>query len=105
MASFVYAVLSITNVASVHCAARPEISPCTCEPTFAHNYVDLSCEKVDSFHKIVDALSNKFDPNVKVNLKISHSQLEDLEMRSFMDMKLNLVKLRMQFNGLRTKNK
>ncbi|KAL9910877.1 leucine-rich repeat-containing larval translucida isoform 1-T1 [Glossina fuscipes fuscipes] len=102
MASFVYAVLSITNVASVHCAARPEISPCTCEPTFAHNYVDLSCEKVDSFHKIVDALSNKFDPNVKVNLKISHSQLEDLEMRSFMDMKLNLVKLRMQFNGLRS---
>ncbi|XP_054733180.1 leucine-rich repeat protein SHOC-2 [Anastrepha obliqua] len=102
MASFVYAVWSITNVASVHCAVRPELSPCTCEPIYADNYVELSCEKVDSFHQIVDALSNKFDPNVNISLKISHSQLEDLEMRSFMDMKLKLVKLRMQWNSLRS---
>ncbi|XP_036336811.1 toll-like receptor 7 [Rhagoletis pomonella] len=102
MASFVYAVWSITNVASVHCAVRPELSPCTCEPIYADNYVELSCEKVDSFHQIVDALSNKFDPDVNISLKISHSQLEDLEMRSFMDMKLKLVKLRMQWNSLRS---
>uniref|UniRef100_A0A1I8PFR5 LRRCT domain-containing protein n=1 Tax=Stomoxys calcitrans TaxID=35570 RepID=A0A1I8PFR5_STOCA len=102
MASFVYAVWSITNVASVHCAARPEISPCTCEPTYTHNHVELLCEKVDSFHTIVDALSNKFDPNINVSLKISHSQLEDLEMRSFMDMKINVIKLRMQWNDLKS---
>lgn len=98
MASLVYAVWSI---ASVHCSVRPEISPCTCEPTYAHNYVELSCEKVDSFHTIVDALSNKFEPYVNISLKITHSQLEDLEMRSFTDMKLNLVKLRMLWNGLK----
>lgn len=102
MASFVYAVWSITNVASVHCAVRPELSPCTCEPIYADNYVELSCEKVDSFHQIVDALSNKFEPDVNISLKISHSQLEDLEMRSFMDMKLKLVKLRMQWNSLKS---
>ncbi|XP_049313390.1 probable serine/threonine-protein kinase DDB_G0278509 [Bactrocera dorsalis] len=102
MASFVYAVWSITNVASVHCAVRPELSPCTCEPIYADNYVELSCEKVDSFHKIVDALSNKFEPEVNISLKISHSQLEDLEMRSFMEMKLKLVKLRLQWNSLRS---
>ncbi|XP_067613322.1 leucine-rich repeats and immunoglobulin-like domains protein 3 [Eurosta solidaginis] len=102
MASFVYAVWSITNVASVHCAVRPELSPCTCEPIYADNYVELSCEKVDSFHQIVNALSNKFDPDVNISLKISHSQLEDLEMLSFMDMKLKLVKLRMQWNSLKS---
>ncbi|XP_061392233.1 leucine-rich repeats and immunoglobulin-like domains protein 1 [Musca vetustissima] len=102
MASLVYAVWSITNVASVHCAARPEISPCTCEPTYAHNYVELLCEKVDSFHTIVSALSNKFEPYVNVSLKITHSSLEDLEMLSFMDMKMNLIKLRMQWNELKS---
>ncbi|XP_005190805.2 leucine-rich repeats and immunoglobulin-like domains protein 1 [Musca domestica] len=102
MASLVYAVWSITNVASVHCAARPEISPCTCEPTYAHNYVELLCEKVDSFHTIVNALSSKFDPYVNVSLKITHSHLEDLEMLSFMDMKMNLIKLRMQWNELKS---
>lgn len=88
-------------MASVHCSARPEISPCTCEPTYARNYVELLCEKVDSFHTIVNALSNKFEPNVNVSLKISHSQLDDLEMLSFMDMKMNLIKLRMQWNSLK----
>lgn len=101
MTSFVYAVWSITNIASMHCAVRPEISPCTCEPIYASNTVDLSCEKVDSFHRIVDALSDKFDSNISISLQISHSQLEDLEMRSFREMNLNLKKLKMVANNLR----
>ncbi|XP_037936464.1 podocan-like [Teleopsis dalmanni] len=104
MASLIYTVLSITNVASVHCAARPEISPCTCDSISLYNlkFLELTCEKVDSFHQIVDKLSNKFDPNLNISLKITYSQLEDMEMLSFKDMNLNVNKLRLQWNNLRT---
>ncbi|XP_030380110.1 podocan [Scaptodrosophila lebanonensis] len=99
MTSFVYAVFSI---ASLQCSVRPEISPCTCQSVDSPNYVNLECEKLESFHTIVDVLANKFQPHVEIDLKITHSQLEDLEMRSFTDMNLNVVKLRMQWNGLRS---
>lgn len=98
MASLVYAVMSIT---SVHCAARPEISPCTCDPVFSNTYLELACEKVDSFHQIVGALTGKFDQSHNVSLKITHSNLEDLEMRSFREMNINVVKLRLVSNELR----
>lgn len=93
----------IWNIASLHCAARPEISPCTCEPMLIQNRIELSCEKVDSFNQIVDALSaGKFSSNLTISLQISYSQLDDLEMRSFSEMKLNMIKLRMISDNLRT---
>ncbi|XP_055911871.1 protein artichoke [Eupeodes corollae] len=93
----------IWNIASLHCSARPEISPCTCEPMLTQNRIALSCEKVDSFNQIVDALAaGKFSSNLTISLEISYSQLDDLEMRSFSEMKLNLYKLRMTSDSLRT---
>ncbi|BFF97785.1 leucine-rich repeat-containing G-protein coupled receptor 6 [Drosophila madeirensis] len=99
MTSLMYAVF---HIASLQCSVRPEISPCTCETGKASNYVELSCEKLESFNAIVDTLANKLNPDVHTDLKITHSQLDDLEMRSFTDMNFNLYKLRMQWNGLRS---
>ncbi|XP_022214179.2 leucine-rich repeat-containing G-protein coupled receptor 6 [Drosophila obscura] len=99
MTSLMYAVF---HIASLQCSVRPEISPCTCDTGKASNYVELSCEKLESFNAIVDTLANKLNPDVHTDLKITHSQLDDLEMRSFTDMNFNLYKLRMQWNGLRS---
>ncbi|KAM8709132.1 hypothetical protein ACLKA7_016013 [Drosophila subpalustris] len=99
MTSLVYAVF---HIATLQCSVRPEISPCTCETGKAINHMELSCEKLESFNAVVDSLANKMNPDASIDLKITHSQLDDLEMRSFRDMNFNLYKLRMQWNGLRS---
>uniref|UniRef100_A0A6P4G0I8 TLR4 interactor with leucine rich repeats n=1 Tax=Drosophila rhopaloa TaxID=1041015 RepID=A0A6P4G0I8_DRORH len=95
-------VYTVIHLASLQCSVRPEISPCTCETGKAWNHVELSCEKLESFNSVVDTLANKLNADAKIDLKITHSQLDDLEMRSFTDMNFNLYKLRMQRNGLRS---
>ncbi|EDW73151.1 uncharacterized protein Dwil_GK17391 [Drosophila willistoni] len=99
MTSLVYTVF---HIATLHCSVRPEISPCTCETGKSMNHVELSCEKLESFNAVVDSLANKLNPDLNIELKITHSQLDDLEMRSFTDMNFNLYKLRMQWNELRS---
>ncbi|EDV97032.1 leucine-rich repeat and death domain-containing protein 1 [Drosophila grimshawi] len=99
MTSLMYAVF---HIATLQCAVRPEISPCTCETGKAFNHVELACEKLESFNAVVDSLANKLNPDMKIDLKITHSHLDDLEMRSFRDMNFNLYKLRMQWNNLRS---
>ncbi|XP_017066753.1 insulin-like growth factor-binding protein complex acid labile subunit [Drosophila eugracilis] len=99
MTSIMYTVF---HLATLQCSVRPEISPCTCEAGKAWNHVELSCEKLESFNKVVDTLSNKLNSDTQIDLKITYSQLDDLEMRSFTDMNFNLYKLRMQWNGLRS---
>lgn len=98
MTSLVYAVF---HIATLQCSVRPEISPCTCETGKAVNHVELACQKLESFNAVVDSLANKLNPDMRIDLQITHSQLDDLEMRSFRDMNFNLYKLRMQWNGLR----
>ncbi|KAH8302889.1 hypothetical protein KR044_011664 [Drosophila immigrans] len=99
MTSLMYAVF---HIATMQCSVRPEISPCTCETGKAINHVELACEKLESFNAVVDSLANKLNPDVSIDLKITYSQLDDLEMRSFRDMNFNLYKLRMQWNRLRS---
>ncbi|XP_034106062.1 LOW QUALITY PROTEIN: insulin-like growth factor-binding protein complex acid labile subunit [Drosophila albomicans] len=99
MTSLMYAVF---HIATMQCSVRPEISPCTCETGKAPNHVELACEKLESFNAVVDSLANKLNPDVSIDLKITYSQLDDLEMRSFRDMNFNLYKLRMQWNRLRS---
>ncbi|XP_043646766.1 insulin-like growth factor-binding protein complex acid labile subunit [Drosophila teissieri] len=99
MTSLVYTVF---HLASLQCSVRPEISPCTCETGKAWNHVELSCEKLESFNAVVDSLANKLNADTNIDLKITHSQLDDLEMRSFTDMNFNLYKLRMQWNSLKS---
>ncbi|XP_016956021.1 leucine-rich repeat-containing G-protein coupled receptor 6 [Drosophila biarmipes] len=99
MTSLVYTVF---HLATLQCSVRPEISPCTCETGKAWNHVELSCEKLESFDAVVNSLANKLNPDTQIDLKITHSHLEDLEMKSFTDMNFNLYKLRMNWNGLKS---
>lgn len=101
MASFMYTVFSITQVASLHCAVRREISPCTCAPhEILNNTVHVTCEGVGSFNQVFDALANRWNPEVNIWLKITHSQVEDLETRSFEDMHIRITNLRLNNDEL-----
>lgn len=99
MATFMY---TLVSMATFHCVARPEISPCTCA-TYenAPNVIKITCEGVSSFNQVVDAIQNKFAPELNIWLTISHSQLEDLETRTFGDMNIKLKNLRLNHDQIR----
>lgn len=102
MATLLYTIFSFTAGASLHCAVRREISPCTCSPhqMFA-NTIIVTCEKMESFSHVVDVLQDKFTPDYQIWLKITHSQLLDFEERHFAEMNMNIKNLRLNYNSMR----
>lgn len=102
MATIMYTIFSMAQVASLHCSARREISPCTCAPhDIMTDTIIVSCDGVGSFNQVVDALQNKISPDLNIWLKITHSQLEDLETRTFGDMNIKIKNLRLNNDQLR----
>lgn len=102
MATLLYTIFSFTAGASLHCAVRREISPCTCSPhqMFA-NTIIVTCEKMESFSHVVDVLQDKFTPEFQIWLKITHSQLLDFDERKFAEMNMNIKNLRLNHNSMR----
>lgn len=102
MATLLYTIFSFTAGASLHCAVRREISPCTCSPhqMFA-NTIIVTCEKMESFSHVVDVLQDKFTPDFQIWLKITHSQLLDFDERKFAEMNMNIKNLRLNHNSMR----
>ncbi|KAK9500331.1 hypothetical protein O3M35_001613 [Rhynocoris fuscipes] len=99
--------LSIEQISlslSVHCAQRREISPCTCQYQQLTNrstkHISVSCERMISFQQVITALQNKFDNNVDISLKISHSILDDLPQLSFQQLGLNIQQLKLHHDNL-----
>ncbi|XP_059613414.1 protein artichoke [Phlebotomus argentipes] len=101
MATLLYTIFGITAGASLHCAVRREISPCTCAPheTFPNSIV-VTCERMETFSQVVDALQDRFQMDAVISLTITHSQLEDLEARAFWEMNMNVKNLRLNFDNL-----
>lgn len=99
--AFVYNILSIAQITSLHCAVRREISPCTCAPhEILNDTVHVACEGVGSFNQVFDALANRWNPEVNIWLKITQSQVEDLETRAFEDMNARITNLRLNYDDL-----
>jgi len=102
MATLLYTIFSFTAGASLHCAVRPEISPCTCAPHNIYaNTISVTCEKMESFNHVVNVLQNKFTPDFQIWLRITHSQMLDFDTRQFAEMNMNIKNLRLNFNNLR----
>lgn len=102
MATLLYTIIGMTASASLNCAVRREISPCTCSPHgFFANTIEVKCEQMESFNQVVDALQDRFTPDYNIWLTISHSQLLDLATQSFYEMNMNIKTLKMNFDSLR----
>lgn len=102
MATLLYTIFGITASASLHCAVRREISPCTCAPheSFSNTTI-VTCERMDSFNQVVDVLQDKFSSDFNIWLRITHSQLLDFEQRHFAELNMNIRNLRLNNNNLR----
>lgn len=102
MGSLVYTLVSMVQVASLHCSMRPEISPCSCAPhEVLNDTIHVTCEGLASFNQVFDSLQNKFSNRTRIWLTINKSQLDDLETRNFRDMNINITKLTMSHDDLR----
>lgn len=88
--------------ASLHCAMRREISPCTCrrEET-GTGAILVVCQRINAFDEIAVALTDKFSPETKIGLDISYSQLPDFSDRSFRELGLSITRLKLNFDNLR----
>lgn len=88
--------------ASLHCAMRREISPCTCrrEDTSTGAILVL-CHRIGAYQEIAEALTNKFSPETKIGLEISYSQLSDVAGHSFRELGLSITKLKLNNDNLR----
>lgn len=101
MSSFLFTLLGIAVGSSTPCAIRREIAPCTCrfqEPKLST--IVVACEQMDSFSHIVDILQNRFPPEQDITLKISYSQLGDIEGRSFKELGMSVSVLTLNFDDL-----
>ncbi|CAF4753293.1 unnamed protein product [Pieris macdunnoughi] len=86
--------------ASVHCALRREISPCTCRREDAAGAVLVLCQRISSYRDVARALTDKFSPDTKIGLDISHSRLPDFADHTFRDLGLSMTKLKLNFDNL-----
>uniref|UniRef100_A0A182QSH9 Uncharacterized protein n=1 Tax=Anopheles farauti TaxID=69004 RepID=A0A182QSH9_9DIPT len=100
MATLLYTIIGMTASASLNCAVRREISPCTCSPGLFANTIDVKCEQMESFGQVVNALQDRFTEDHNIWLTISHSQLLDLAALSFSEMNMNIKTLRINFDNL-----
>ncbi|KAG6452311.1 carboxypeptidase N subunit 2 [Manduca sexta] len=87
--------------ASLHCAMRREISPCTCrrEDT-GTGAILVVCQRINAYEEITRALANKFSPETKIGLDISYSQLPDFADHSFRELGLSITRLKLNFDNL-----
>lgn len=101
-AAMLAALVPSLAVASLHCAMRREISPCTCrrEDT-GTGAILVVCQKINTYQEIARALTDKFSPETKIGLDISYSQLPDFAEHSFRELGLSITRLKLNFDNLR----
>ncbi|KAG5864885.1 hypothetical protein JTB14_027946 [Gonioctena quinquepunctata] len=93
--------LSILGVSSgmQHCPMFREIAPCTCRLD-SYNITSIACDQMTSFKGVVDILGGHFQPQDKVSLRLAHSSLEDLQLRSFKDLNMTIENLKLNHDSI-----
>lgn len=81
-----------------YCSVWRDISPCNC---IVESHTSIYCEKMESFDRVINILKNKFSPVIHIHLRISYSTLDDLRLRSFKELNMTIVNLKLTNNDLR----
>ena len=117
MSGLLYTLLGLAASTSLHCAVRREISPCTCRQeefsapnlapatvnghTIMHGEkIEVECERMESFQQVSDALTGKFTPEQQITLRVSHSQLKDISKHGFKELRMSIIRLELNYDGL-----
>jgi hypothetical protein len=56
---------------------------------------------MESYDQVVNSLQNRFPPEYRIMLTISHSNMTDLDHREFSELNMNIKALMIPFNGLK----
>lgn len=90
-----------SNTYTLSCAARKDISPCTC---FQHGtkeiWLRVICQKMTSFAHVIQTLRNKIERTNQINLVIELSNLEDLSEKKFSELESHIRGIWLQRNIL-----
>ncbi|XP_072747608.1 protein phosphatase PHLPP-like protein [Anoplolepis gracilipes] len=124
MSGILYTLLGLAASASLHCAVRREISPCTCRQeefsspqaqtassVNANNNagggghhvgerIEVMCEKMNSFNQLAEALSGKFTPEQQITLRVAHSNLRDISRHDFKQLRMSITRLELNHDHL-----
>lgn len=86
---------------TLSCAARKDISPCTC---YQHGtkemWIRVICQKMTSFAQVIKTLRNKIERTNQINLIIEFSNLEDLPQNKFSDLETHILQIWLRKNEL-----
>lgn len=74
--------------------------PCTCIRQFSRSIL-IQCQDMNSFADIVEGLKNDFGREQHITLEIDSSKLEDLHYRTFRELNMTIVNLKLNNSGLR----
>ncbi|XP_045510407.1 leucine-rich repeat-containing G-protein coupled receptor 4-like isoform X1 [Colias croceus] len=87
--------------ASLHCAMRREISPCTCRrEDNGTGAIVVVCKSISTYEEIARALTDKFNPETKIVLEVANSQLPDFADHTFRELGLSITRLKLNFDNL-----
>ncbi|KAK9686462.1 hypothetical protein QE152_g37170 [Popillia japonica] len=95
---------NIASSSAKYCAIWREIQPCSCTINLSPDQDPIKiilCENMASFGDIVALLKDKFSPTDRISLRINFSNLNDLYSRSFKELNMTIVNLKLDHNGLR----
>ncbi|XP_019873483.2 insulin-like growth factor-binding protein complex acid labile subunit isoform X2 [Aethina tumida] len=87
--------LTIVGLTVSNCPMWREVSPCTCKME-SRNVIGITCMKSTSYDQVANKLSGHFTPHNRVYLKLAHSNLNDLNFRTFKELNMTIEHLRLE---------
>lgn len=95
--------LSILGVTSglQHCPMSKEIKPCTCNYRYdIEKVMAIYCDKMKSYDQIVEIFRGHFNASDRVMLTVRHSDLADMQNRSFLELNMTIKNLQLHSDFL-----
>lgn len=63
--------------------------------------ISVTCERMESFGQVTDALKGKFTSDQQITLKVQHSQLRDIARHDFKELQMSITRLDLSHDHLR----
>ncbi|XP_060519839.1 leucine-rich repeat protein SHOC-2 [Cylas formicarius] len=92
--------LTIVGISAFQqCPVWREIAPCACRRSQA-KLSSITCDKMGSYGQVVNLLGGHFGPTDRVSLKLSSSNLQDLEYRAFKELNVSIENLKLNHDHI-----
>lgn len=62
--------------------------------------IEVVCERMESFRQVADALRGKFTAEQQITLRVAHSQLRDIYINGFKELRMSITRLELNHDHL-----